>query len=242
MIEKFNKLDNSKKIPIAIFTALVLIVIIILFNVFYGKGSRFEHLKEDSSKGFVYTCNSIKNNDFNINVPCINIKDSSIKSINEDINSYVEEFIYNEMLNLSYEYGINGKVLSLIIKVVDYNVKDDPKVYFKSYNINLETMKLVNEDEILNAYEISLDDVEKAIYKKFDTWYKEIVKEGYFDEDDCDYECFIDNHGVNDYTSEISYYIDSGILVIYKPFTFYTIFGEEDYFKEDNFKFVIKES
>ena len=240
MIEKFNKLDNSKKIPIVIFTAIVLIVIIILFTVFSGNGSKYDHLKVDSKKGFVYTCNNIKNNDFNINVPCINIDGSSIKSINEDINSYVEDFIYNEMLNLSYEYNLNGKVLSLVIKVMDYNTKDVPKAYFKTYNINLETLELISDEELLNVYEVSLDTIETAIYKKFDTWYKEILEEGYFNEEDCDYDCFLENHAVEDYTEEVSYYIDRGKLVVYKPFTFYTIYGEDEYFDEDSFKFIVE--
>ena len=38
---------------------------------------------------------------------------------------------------------------------------------------------------------------------------------------------------------DVSYYIENGNLVVYKPFVFYSIFGEEEYFKEDDFKFMI---
>ena len=240
MIEKFNKLDNSKKIPIAIITAIVLIVIIILFAVFKDKGSSYEIIKEYDNKDLVYTVKSTKKDIFHVYVPYVNIKDSAIKEINEDINSYVDDYIDKEMVILSYEYDTNGKVLSLAVKTVDYENENYPLVYFKTYNINLETKKLISDNEILDAFDITSSDVNSAIEKQFKKWYKNLIKEGYFAESECDYDCFLDSRGVENYMDEISYYIDDGKLVVFKPFSFYSIYKEEEYFKEEDFKIIIK--
>lgn len=240
MIEKFNKMANSKKILIAIITAVVLIVLIILFAVFRNNGYSYEVIKEDDSKDLVYTIKSTENDIFHIYIPYVNIKDSSIKEINEDINSYVDDYMDKEMVILSYEYNVNGKVLSLAIKTVDYDNEDYPLVYFKTYNINLETKKLVSDSEMLDAFDINANDVNSAIEKQFKNWYNDLVKEEYFSKSTCDYDCFLEYRGVENYMDEIAYYIDNGKLIVFKPFSFYSIYKEEEYFKEDDFKIIIK--
>ena len=241
MIEKFNKMDNSKKIPIAISISIGLIVFIILFSYFQNNNSNYNNLKEDNTKSLVFTINSKENGKYYINVPYVNIADSLGKSINEDIDSYMQDFMDNDQLISSYQYTINGKVLSLVIKTVDYDVKNVPLVYFKTYNINLEDLVLLTDDDLLAIYNITSENVESIIEKKFAYWYKDIIKEGYLDEEECDYDCFLDYREVDNYLDDISYYIENGNLIVFKPFVFYSIFGEENYFKEDDFKFVLSE-
>jgi len=237
MIEKFMKMDNSKKIPIVICIAIVFIVAIILYVFNRNGNSDYEKLKEDSKQDFVYTINSKEKNNFFVYVPYINIK--GIKSINDDIDSYMLSFINEDMVRSAYEYEINGKVLSLVIKTVNYDVDDVPEVYFKTYNLNLDTLELINDGDLLVNYELTIDDVSNSIEKQFKYWYKDILKEKYFDEEECDYECFLENRDVDDYSDNVSYYIEKGKLVVFKPFVFYSIMGEEKYFKEEDFKFII---
>lgn len=240
MIEKFNKLDNSKKIPIIIITAIILITIIILVSSISNNKSKYNIVKEDINKELVYTIKSTKNGRFYVNVPYINIKDETIKSINEEIDSYIGDFINEDKVILSYEYDVNGKVLSLVIKVIDYDTDDLPIVYFKTFNINLETKGLVSDEELLNAYEVDSDEVNSTIEKQFTKWYKELIKEKYINEEECDYDCFLEYREVDDYMGDIAYYIDKGKLIVFKPFNIYSIYGEEEYFAEDDFKIIIK--
>lgn len=241
MIDKFNKMDNSKKVPIFISIAVILIILVIVFSQFFNNTSSYSDLKEDKNKGFVYTLKSEKNSIYFKNIPYLNINNSFGKEINNDINSFVSDFIDNDKVMLSYEYDINGKVLSIVLKCVDYDVKNVPKVYFKTYNINLETSKLLSDEELLSVYNITSLDVESIIEKKFEYWYKDLLKEGYIDEEECDYDCFLNYREVDDYLDDVVYYIEKGNLVLYKPFVFYSIFGEENYFKEEDFKFIISE-
>lgn len=236
MIEKFKGLDDNKKIPIVIGINLVLIILIIVYACLRSNSS-YKTIMEDDKKTIVYTSISKKNDDFFINVPYVNIKD--LNSVNEDIDLYVSDFTDNEMVRLTYEYEINGKVLSLVIKAIDYDTDDVPDVHFKTYNINLDTKTLLSDDDMLSLYNVTYDDVYKVIEKKFKYWYKDLIKKEYFDEEECDYESFLENRDVEDYMDNISYYIEEGKLVAYKPFVFYSIIGEESYFKEKDFKFVI---
>ena len=239
MIEKFKKMDNSKKVPIVITTAVVLIVIIILFAFNNKKTINYKIEKENNNEEIVYTVNTYENGIFHKYTPYINIKGSIITSINEDINSFVEDFADQDMVIISYEYNVNGKVLSLALKAVDYNTLDVPKAYFRTYNVNLETKELVSDAELLNSYNVTVTDVNKAIERQFANWYKDEIKESYLDADECDYECFLEYREVDDYMDNISYYVDNGKLIVFKPFSFYSVFNEEDYFKEEDFKFVI---
>ena len=241
MIDKFKKMDNSKKIPIVIGMSLVLIVFIIVYSLNKNNGVDFEVVKEYSDKEIVYTADTIEIDElFHIYVPYVNIKGTSIILINEDIKSYIDEFTNKKMVIVTYEYTVNGKVLSLVIKTVDYGDEDTgPVAYFKTYNINLKTNELVSDEELLSAYNVNLADVSSAIEKQFKYWYKELNKEGYFEED-CDYECFLEYREVDDYTEDVSYYIEKGKLIAFKPFVVYSIYGEEDYFTENDFKFTIK--
>lgn len=239
MIEKFNRMDNSKKIPIVISISIGLIIFIILFSYFKNNSSNFNDLREDNAKPFVYTSSTKKTGVYRIEKPYVNIGDSFGKSINEDIESYVSDYTENDKVILSYEYNINGKVLSLVIKTVNYDVKNVPEVYFKTYNINLEEERLLGDEELLSIYNLTSADVETTIEKKFNKWYKDVIKKGYINEEECDYECFLNYREVDDYLDDVVYYIEQGKLVAYKPFVFYSIFGEEKYFKESDFMFIL---
>ena len=64
---------------------------------------------------------------------------------------------------------------------------------------------------------------------------------GYIEEMECDYTCYLGYRGVTDYLEDINYYIKDGKLVVYKPFIYSSIFGEEEYFTEDSFIFELTE-
>lgn len=237
MIKKFNELEDNKKMLVIIIIAIVLILLIVLLTVLKNGTDKYRNIKENSKKDFVYTIESKEEGKFFSYVPHVNIKDS--KSINDDIDSYVSDFTNKEMIRLSYNYEVNGRVLSLVIKTVDYDTEDIPNIYFKTYNIDLKTKELISDEELLGNFNFTYDDVNSSIEKQFEFWYTDLINEEYFDEEECDYDCFLENRDVEDYMDDISFYIEKGNLVVYKPFVIHSIIGEERYFKEENFKFVI---
>ena len=241
MLNKFNRLDNDKKIPIVIGVAVALIVFIVVFSSYKPTGFDYNSLKEDNTKGFVYTINSRREDLFRVEVPYVNLGNALGKSVNEDIDSYVEDFIDKEKLTLSYDYNINGKVLSLVIKTINYDAKSIPEIYFKTYNINLEDMVLLGDEDLLGIYGMNSEKAEAVIESKFEYWYKDVQEKGYINEEECDYECFLKYRDVDGYLDNAVYYIDKGKLIAFKPFVFYSVFGEENYFKEKDFEFILSE-
>jgi hypothetical protein len=243
MIEKFNEMDNSKKIPIIFSVSVILVIIVIVasYVINNNSGYNYDSIKKYSDKELVYTINSEKTGVFFKEIPYVNIDGSLGKSVNEDIDSYLYDYSDLDKIMVSYEYNINGRILSLVIKIVNYDVKNVPKVIFKTYNINLDDKVLLSDEDLLNIYNISNGDVDSIIENQFLKWYKDVQKKGYINEEECDYECFLKYREVDDYMDGIAYYIDGGKLVVYKPFVFYSIFGEENYFKEDDFEIILSE-
>ena len=47
---------------------------------------------------------------------------------------------------------------------------------------------------------------------------------------------------LDDYLENVSYYVENGDLYAYKPFVFYSIYGEENYFTDDSFEILVAES
>ena len=116
-------------------------------------------------------------------------------------------------------------------------------IYFKSYNINLKTLELYSNDQLMNLFGINdYSDVESVIASTFENYYDDIVNKGYYHREECDYDCFLLYRGIEDYLSDISYYVRDGNLIVFKPFQPYSIFGEEEYFTDKSFEIFIKGS
>ena len=64
----------------------------------------------------------------------------------------------------------------------------------------------------------------------------------YFDPKECNYSCFLKWRDVDNYLDNITYYVEKGNLIAFKPFVFESIFGEENYFKDSDFEILIKKA
>lgn len=53
---------------------------------------------------------------------------------------------------ITYEYDINGIILSLVIKVINNETTYAPEPYFRSYNINLETQEVISDQTLLEYF------------------------------------------------------------------------------------------
>lgn len=240
-MDKLKKMDDSTKRKLMIVLAVVCIALIITFYFVYNRGVDYSRIKEDSKKKIVYTISSKTDDEVFIKeIPHLNLNFDFIKDVNNDIDSFINTLIDTEHATISYNYDINGDVLSYVVKMIDYSYEYGPKIYFKGYNINLKDKTILQDQELLDLYGYSYSDVEKSIYNKFNEYYKEMLKEGYYDQEECDYECFISGYReVDNYLEDIVFYIKGGELYAYKPFKFYSITGDEEYFKEKHFMFLI---
>lgn len=228
----------SKIIPIIIGT--ILIILLIWYYFYNNKNKNFNYLKLDDSKYLVYTIYENSNDDNTLTeVPVINVDAEVASKINKEITSEMTEFLNESGNKVTYEWELNGVILSLVLKMVDNNTEYNPEVKFKTYNVNLETLEQVSDSDILELYDIDEKTVAYNIQEQFKKFYEESGKEGYVDSNECDYACYLKWRGVTDYMDNINYYIKDGKLYVYREFQFYSIFGEEEFFTEEDFLFYI---
>ena len=234
-----HKLANNTKRTLIYILGASIIIFIITFIYVKKQNENYRNIKQEKDNYIVYTKYSQNTNNYAQNIPYINIKSNNIDLVNEDIDSFVFNFKGQNKCIISYEYDINGIILSVIVKVGDYSTEYSPQVYAKSYNINLDTLEVINNDVLLNFFGTDESEVSSIIESKFKLYYTDLVNQNYFSQEECNYDCFLKYRNVSNYLDNVNYYVKDGKLYVYKPFVTYSIYDEEEYFTEDSYKFLI---
>ena len=232
-----KKNTNKNKALLLIVLCIFLIIFIIVYTCFRSYNRDFNYLKEDRSEHLVYTRYKINKQE----VPYVNIKSKSITSVNKDIVTFCNNFKEYEKIQITYDYDINGKYLSLVIKVKTNGVNDWNDLYFHTYNIDLNARSYISEENLLKRFKVNDELLYARIHNKFVEYYNDELEQGYLQEEECDYDCYIKYRGFNEYMDDISYYIKDHKLIVYKPFETRSIFGEEEYFTDESFEIPITE-
>lgn len=233
--EEEKNLDRSKAVKLLILCILAIIVIIAT-QIYKSYMKNFNYMKVDKGEHIVYT----RYNQNSKEVPYVNINSADVKSLNDSIVDYCNNYVNSDDIKIKYEYSINGNYLSLVIKVI--NNKELPsKMIFKTYNVSLKNRTVLTDQDLTDYFKVNNDIVSARIHNRFLEMYKDEVAQGYIEEMECDYTCYLGYRGVTDYLEDINYYIKDGKLVAYKPFIYSSIFGEEEYFTEDSFIFELTE-
>ena len=219
--------------------AAIAIIFVISISIYRYMLNNYNYLKQDITKQLIYTSFTNNASKYIKEVPYVNIKTENIKTINSEISQFSNKYLNIEKSVLTYEYELNGVILSIILKASNFSNNNIPEVEFISYNINLDTKTIVDNDTLFSYYGIDLNYVNNKLEHKFKSYYQELVKEGYFSSRECNYKCFLNTRGIEKYTKDVSYFIKDGKLYAYKPFYIISIYGEENFFKEENFIFEI---
>ena len=240
-MERIKEMDISTKKKLVIGLAVICIGLIITYYFTSNRRVDYSKIKKENNKNMVYTISSKTDEKIFIKeIPHLNLNFEFVDNINNDVNTYVSSLQDTSHATISYDYNINGDVLSYVIKMINYDYEVGPKIYFKGYNINLKKKKIITDQELLDLFGYNVEDVEKSIEKGFKSYYKDMLKKGYYDSEECDYDCFIHSYrDVENYLDDVVLYVKGGKLYAYKPFSFYSILGDEEYFKEKHFMFLI---
>lgn len=237
-----KKKNKGKKDDIKIIGIILVAFILVALNVYMyinnmTVNSSYDKLKEKKNDLIVYTRYTQTYKEISSIVPYINIKSEIIGNINEDIRLFANENLANKDNVITYEYGINGDILSVVIQVLNYD-EVLPKTLFKTYNINLKEKVVLTNNDLLNLYGIDQSFVNSKIEEKFKFFFADERKQGIFDEE-CDYTCFLFMRKVNNYLDNVYYYVDDGKLYAYKEFSIYSIYDDEKYYKQEDHKILI---
>lgn len=224
---------KNKKIIIFI---VISIIILLLLYLIKRNNYNYTKLLENKELDIVYD----KVNNDKDKVPYINITNKFINDINQDINSIYEDYLIFSPDGFNYRYSISNNILSIIITA--HIVKPESTHYditYKSYNIDLQRMKLLTNKEILNKYNISEEKMKYYLYNKFLNYYKDLVAKNYFSEEQCDFKTFLENKNIDNILDDNNFYINNNHLELYKYFNIFTDYKEENYFNEEKFHFII---
>ena len=231
----------SRKKVLVWIVVVVFIVLLIGYYLYKNYYSNYNYIKQDTSQYLVYTIDtSVNGQNMHSEIPFVNIDSEDANTVNQTIQNYADSFLENRNNLMVYDSQVNGEVLSLLLRMSDYSSGYSfPDVTFHTYNFNLNTQSLMNDKLILSLFDVTEKKKKKKIEIQFRDFYEEEVYKGYLVEEECDYECFLEWRGVEDYMDSVYYYIENGKLMAYRPFTIYSVYGEEEFFTEEDYAFYI---
>ena len=230
-------MKKLKKSDLYLFIGIVLLFVIIIigYRFYQSYYSNYNYLKLDRSKHLVYNASKDQYGNFYQYRPMVNIKDELGDIINKDINDYLDNFT-KEDVSITYEYDLSGKILSLILKVEDHSfVESTDVLYYRAYNVNLDTLEILPNDTVIGYYELSYDDINTVVNNKLNEYYNELVNRNLID-NSCNYNCFIKTRFYNESIDDIEYFIRDGKLVLFKPHVY---ISSTDSDESDNFEIIV---
>ena len=240
-VEKEKSNNKIDKKVLYIISSIILILITGVGIFIYLNTNNYDNIKKDVNKDLVYTRFKRNIEDNKTEVPIININSTDADKINKEIVDIMNGFLKEENNLSDYEYSINKNILSVVLVMINNNTDTTPKFSFKTYNINLTTLKKISNSELLSMYNTNETEVSNSIKNQFKEYYEEEISNGYIVKEECDYKCYITWRGITDYIDKVEYYVDDNKLYAYKEFNPYSIYEEEDYYNLDSFMFYIKD-
>ena len=215
---------------------IILIIVISIYGI-YTLFSRptTKKLLLDSSKEIVYTFYEDEKTDKI--VPALNIKRISEK-VNNDINTFANQYINVEFCKIDYHYQINGNILSLLISVEDYSTEGATDVHFLSFIIDLKRLKVLDNNEILDLFKINSNTIFNTLNNDFKSYYEEEIKQNLISSTQT-YETYLYNHEITNFIDQACYDIDKGELNIYLDYKVWSPDEVEPYLSNVGYVFVL---
>lgn len=148
-----------------------------IFNNQIEEKENYETKKIDKNQKIVYTSyqKKEKNNGYelNVNIPYINIKNSTVQNFNKEIKDTFEkkseEILQttdkNIIFTVKYTANIENDILSLIIYSDLKQELSAQRTIIQTFNFNLENNKELTLDETLDIYDINENEVQNKINK-----------------------------------------------------------------------------
>ena len=165
--------DKKKTIIILIIIAVIVIATQIILNILTPK-----------NKVLISTyVKTLTPDDININIPCdkqilkenqipyFKVSNTLYDSINKDIleNSLLRVCYQNGYM--SYDIALNDNILSLIVYISYETENELANIEYKTYNINTDTNQIVTNQELLNKYNLTINQVNTKVLTELNKYY-----------------------------------------------------------------------
>ena len=235
---KIGPVEVSKKLFITMIVVLVLVIVATFVKSIYV--NRYEKYKVNKKEDFIYTKVEYKKS--NSAIPYINLNTNFAKELNKQLGDLADTYRKSNTSNnsISYRYNINANIVSLVVILKSINDNDELTFDFVTYVFDLDKgARVLDDEEILSRYDLTLEDVSKEIKKQMKQKYNYEIKEEVLP-DTCDFDkCFLGLRGIDNYTDNANYFIENDELVVYRAYNVYSKYEEENIYSRDDFKFYI---
>ena len=235
---KIGKIEISKKLFITFIVVVVLTIIALIIKSAYV--TEYEKYKIDKDMEFIYTYETYSESETDI--PYVNIDNEFVKDLNEKLQEIGSKYADSDTSNnsMSYRYNVNKNIVSLVIIFKKLDSNNHLVFDYVTYVFDLDQNgKALTDDEILNKYNISIDQIDYEMSLQMVKKYDNEINNKILPED-CTYkDCYLKLRNIDKITDNAHYYIEDGWLVVYKYYNIYSEYKEADYFKRSDFKFYI---
>ena len=218
-LKRGESMKRIKKNPSIFYIGVGVFIIFILGYYFYMRShNSYDSLKVDSSQPFVYTISEDQKGYYFQYKPYVNLKGELGDYCNQDIESFFQAFNQNN-ISITYESSLNGKILSIIMKVGNYGYAESAVIYqFRSYHINLDTLEILDNDKVLSYFNLTSTQVQEIMDQKLKEFYEELVESKEINGRTCNYQCFLKGKQITSDLEDVEYFIRDAKLYAYKPY------------------------
>ncbi len=182
------------------------------------------------SRDDVYT----KKHNKDSSLPQVNSSSNDVDAINDLLENLYNKYT-KEGSKFNYKKFENNDVISLLVIIDEYRSDRYVKKYL-SYNIDKKTNKFLTNEELLKLYNSDLEQVKEKVNKRLNVYYTEEGQEGYFEKNECDYECYLSYmRGIDILVDNISLIVEDNKLVAYINLNIDSFSDDEEYFESLNY-------
>lgn len=207
MIDEHVK--NKKIILISIIAIVIIIILSIVFILIINKKNKAPKISSDTEEA---------------------------EFVNESID-YIYKKYENTDSKVSSDKSTSNNIESILI-TIEKNVKGyNHKIpLYVSYNYDTKTNKLLSFNELAEQFGYEYNDIVKLVNKRFNDWYTDEVEQGYVEENECDFNCYISFYrNIENIEEVFTLYVKNNKLYVYIGFDIDSIIGDKEYF--DNLKY-----
>lgn len=237
-------INRNKYLLLAGLFALVSIFLLIVWLIDNSNNKDYSMMKEVAEQEYVYIKDKIYDSKLKryVDVPYLNINSEDAVKINENIIDTYNKIIINNGYTCNYSFYISSdNILSLVISTkyseVDNTLYETYK-YF-TYNYDLKKNRYLSDEEVLKKFNVSDEKVEAFLENKFFNSYYLLVDKNIIDSTECSFKTFLEIKEINNMLDDVSYSIEGDSLIVYRPFAITSVFDDDKYFNENNFRYVV---
>ncbi len=231
MIES-DKSQNRRKI---LFFGLCILAIFFFFYFLISPNKKYNTIKVKEKQSYQHASSLISH------LPYLEYDNLDVELVNKEMSEDYQNIIMNQDSQFTYQYTEGKKYLSLVTMLNQIDSKTGyPYPTFKTYVFDKKTKKRVTDEELLERFQVTKEEIDASFDKKMQEYYQGELDSFYLKQEECDYACFLERRRI-DKNDKFQLYVVRDQLKFYRGFmVFSNDNDEEDFYRNETFLFDIE--